>query len=453
MKRILLNLKNTNNEKDNKRDLYMFKLTRHTSNPVLKPDPNIAWEKEGVFNPGVTQLSSGEIAMLYRAVGERDAYISHIGLAKSKDGVLFERYVGDSDSRTESDQSGSLSHDSTPKPVFGPSVPFDIWATEDPRITKIEDDFYITYVAVPERIMDHNQGIERKLPLETATALLKTKDFITFENLGIISPRHSDNKDIVLFPRKIMGPYHKDVEPTEMHFVDDRGICPTMDIPQTSGDTEEGKESEGIKLDKKPRYAMLHRPNRWDKIWFAGEYRHAINVPLPCEIDLLPTLPSIWIAWSDDLIHWTHHQLLLSPSHQSDAKIGPGLPPIETSDGWLMIYHHVEKQDAVWDENKQLIQPEKFIYSVRAALLDLEDPTKIIGKLPYDILFPEAPYETEHNTQIVFPTGGFIKDDTLYVYYGASDYSIGLATGPLHELLQELKKEGIDGKTRHETTL
>ncbi|MCF7865424.1 MAG: hypothetical protein K9M11_02890 [Candidatus Pacebacteria bacterium] len=426
----------------------MFKLIRHISNPVLKPDPSIPWETEGVFNPGVTELSSGEVALLYRAVGERDSYISHIGLAKSKDGVVFERYIDNSSSDIASGPEAS----NVPKPVFGPSTEFDTWATEDPRITKIGDDFYITYVAVPERIMDHNQGIERKLPLETATALLKTKDFITFENLGIISPRHSDNKDIVLFPRKIMGPYHKDVEPTEMHFVDDRGICPTMDIPEKSGDTEEGEDSKGIRLDKKPRYAMLHRPNRWDKIWSAGEYRHAINVPLPCEIDLLPTLPSIWIAWSDDLIHWTHHQLLLSPSHQSDAKIGPGLPPIETPDGWLMIYHHVEKQDAVENTDPNLRKPEKFIYSVRVALLDLENPTKIIGKLPYDILYPEAPYETEHGTEIIFPTGGFIKDGKLHVYYGASDYSIGLATGSLDELLVELKKEGIDGKTRHETT-
>jgi predicted GH43/DUF377 family glycosyl hydrolase len=382
----------------------MFKLTRHELNPVLRPDPNIAWETEGVFNPGIVQVSPDEIVMLYRAVGERDSYISQFGLAKSKDGIHFERQTSPSDLSV-----------GVPQPVFGPSTAYDKWATEDPRITKIDEDFYITYVAVPERIMDHRHGIERVLPLETATALLRTKDFITFEHLEIISPLHSDNKDIVLFPKKVMGTYHED---TDL---------------------------------KKPRYAMLHRPNRWDKIWFEGQYKHSINVPIPCEIDLLPTLPSIWIAWSDDLVHWTHHQLLLSPSHQTDAKIGPGVPPIETSKGWLMIYHHVEKLDAVESEHVEERKPEKFIYSVRVALLDLEDPTKIIGKLPYDILFPEAPYETEHNTAIIFPTGGFIKDDMLYVYYGASDYSIGLATGSVDELLAELIEEGIAGKSRHET--
>jgi predicted GH43/DUF377 family glycosyl hydrolase len=357
----------------------MYKLTRHGSNPILKPEAEFPWETEGVFNPGVVKVGN-EVIMLYRAVGERDSYISHIGLAKSEDGVHFSRAFN--------------------KPVFGPSTFFDTWATEDPRITQIGNVFYITYVAVPARIMDHNHGIDRRFPLETATALLRTKDFSEYENLGIISPASSDNKDIVLFPRKMKG-----------------------------------------KSDR-PRYCMLHRPNRWDKLWFDGSYSKLIEMTLPCPIDSLPTLPSIWLAWSDDLISWTDHEILLSPSHNNiDAKIGPGLPPIETTDGWLVIYHHVENTD----------NPSNFKYSVRAALLDLENPTKIIGKLPYDILLPELPYEKELGSHIVFPTGGFVDGDTLYVYYGASDKYIGLATGSLSALLQALKTEGAIGPSKHET--
>ncbi|MDD5318874.1 MAG: hypothetical protein PHF79_03645, partial [Candidatus Pacebacteria bacterium] len=327
----------------------------------------------GVFNPGVIKVDH-EVIMLYRAVGERESYTSHIGLAKSKDGISFERL--------------------SKEPVFGPKQEFDKWATEDPRITQIEEDFYVTYVAVPERIMDHNQGIARDLPLETATALLKTKDFLTYENLGIISSPHSDNKDIVLFPKKIGG-----------------------------------------------RYAMLHRPNRWGKEWFESLYSKKVEVPLPFPFEQLPTLPSIWIAWSDDLIHWSDNEMLLSPSHDLDAKVGPGLPPIETSDGWLMIYHHVEKSKI----------PGNFIYSIRVALLDLKDPTHILGKLSYDILSPERPYESENGTHIIFPTGGYISGDTLFVYYGASDKYVCLATGSVQKLLEALKLEGISGHTRHET--
>jgi predicted GH43/DUF377 family glycosyl hydrolase len=387
----------------------MFRLIRHNANPILKPRPDLLWEREGVFNPGIAKVGD-EIIMLYRAVGERDAYISHIGLATSKDGVNFARYAKDAPRSGSGDSSlGDLLATVLPTPVIGPSSIIDKWATEDCRITPIGDDFYVTYVAVPERIMDHDKGIERVLPLTTSTALLRTRDFLSFEHLGIISPIHSDNKDIVLFPKKIMSNY-------------------------------DGKGA-------RERYMMLHRPNRWSKEWFAGAFAKAIDVPLPPLMtpEALPTLPSIWIAESDDLIIWDNHRLLLSPSHAHDAKIGPGIPPIETPDGWLMIYHHVDLC-----ENHET-HVSTFRYSMRAALLDLADPTKIIGKLPYDILEPEMPYETDKGTRIVFPTGGYVADGILHVYYGASDFTIGLASGSLDQLLAELKNEGVGGKTHHET--
>ncbi|PIZ99304.1 MAG: hypothetical protein COX77_01880, partial [Candidatus Komeilibacteria bacterium CG_4_10_14_0_2_um_filter_37_10] len=249
----------------------MFKLTRNVSNPILSPDNNLLWEREGVFNPGVTKFGK-EIYLLYRAVGEQESYISHFGLAKSSDGIHFQRVSSE--------------------PVFGPKEIFDQWATEDPRVTKIGDDYYVTYVAVAKRIMKDGQSIERFLPLETTTALLKTVDFLSYENLGIISPPNSDNKDIVLFPRQING-----------------------------------------------RYYILHRPNYWSQEWFAGPYEKYINEGLPCDVKNLPEIPGIWIASSLNLKNWTDHRLLMSPSHRSIAKIGPGVPPIETSDGWLVIYH------------------------------------------------------------------------------------------------------------------
>lgn len=321
----------------------MFKLTKHTHGPILRPDAARPWEAEGVFNPGVVK-SGDTIYMLYRAVGEKEAYISHLGLATSKDGVTFTR-VGD-------------------RPVFGPHKTYDKWATEDPRVTEIDGDFYVTYVALSQRVMENGEPPKRDGTLETSTALLKTKDFLSYEEFGVISPLGSDNKDIVLFPKKING-----------------------------------------------RHAMLHRPNRW----VSGQ----------------SPLPSIWMAFSDDFITWTDHRLFLTPTHHDDAKIGPGIPPIETKDGWLIIYHHVTRVD----------DSDKLIYTARAALFDLKDPTRLIGKLPYDILFPEEPYETENGMQIVFPTGGCIMDDTLYVYYGASDRYVCLATGSLSELLREIKKE------------
>lgn len=338
----------------------MFKLVRQSSGPILAPDRDLSWESEGVFNPGVVK-SGAEVFLLYRAVGEREAYVSRFGLATSHDGINFERVSRD--------------------PVFGPREIFDQWSTEDPRITEINHDFYVTYVALAKRIMKNGVSIKRFLPLETSTALLKTNDFLSYENLGVISPPNSDNKDIVLFPRLING-----------------------------------------------RYYMLHRPNRWSRQWFNGPYEKYVNEGLPCDVKDLPETPGIWIASSVDLKNWTDHHLLMLPSHPFDAKIGPGVPPLETADGWLIIYHHVRKDERTG----------QLTYSARAALLDLEDPTRFIAKLPDDILSPETPDETETGARIVFPTGGFISGDTLHVYYGSADRYVCLATGSLKALLTEL---------------
>ena len=104
----------------------MFQLIKYKDGPILVPDKNLPWETEGVFNPGIVKVND-EVVMLYRAVGERDSYISRFGLAKSKDGINFVR-VSD-------------------KPVFSPKEFFDKGAVEDPRITKIDDDSFS--IAVP----------------------------------------------------------------------------------------------------------------------------------------------------------------------------------------------------------------------------------------------------------------------------------------------------------------
>lgn len=338
----------------------MYKLLRFPDNPILSPEGGLPWEREGVFNPGAIKFGK-QVYLLYRAVGENEFYVSRLGLAKSDDGIKFIR---------------SLS-----EPIFEPYEDFDKWGVEDPRITKIGDDYYITYVAVAKRIMEQGEMVKRFIPLETSAALLKTRDFKSFENLGIISSPGSDNKDTTIFPRKINGLYY-----------------------------------------------MLHRPNRWTRDWFNGPYEKYVEEGLPCDPKDLPSIPSIWIASSLDLKTWSNHKLLMTPELDSDVKIGPGVPPIETKEGWLLIYHHVQKDK----------KSNRLIYSVRAALLDINDPSKLISKLDYDILTPEMPYENEKDSGIVFPNGSMVKGDTLFVYYGASDRYVCLATGSLSELISEL---------------
>ncbi len=335
----------------------MFKLTRHSANPILSPSADFPWESAGVLNPGVIRTED-KIVMLYRAVGERQNYISRIGMAESTDGVHFIRVSKD--------------------PIYSPKETFDKWGAEDPRITKIDEDYYITYVAVPDPVLIDGHAVDRVKPLETSVAILKTRDFKSFENLGIISPPCSDNKDIVLFPRKING-----------------------------------------------MYAVLHRPNHWNKLWCKTPFPKSGEDNLLCAMEDLPDAPGIWIGWSEDLKKWQDHSLVMSTSHSFDAKIGAGLPPIETADGWLLIYHEVEDMGQG-----------KLRYSACAALLDLRDPRRMISKLPDPILTPEM----LHEKNIVFPSGGFVSDGMIYVYYGMGDDAIGLAIGSVPELLEELRK-------------
>ncbi len=108
------------------------------------------------------------------------------------------------------------------------------------------------------------------------------------------------------------------------------------------------------------------------------------------------------------------------------SKIGGGAPPIKTDHGWLMIYHGVDK---------------KLVYRAGAALLDLDDPSRVIARLPTPILEPERKYELQGDVpNVVFPQGTVVFGDELLVFYGGADKVIGAASANINELLEALKK-------------
>jgi predicted GH43/DUF377 family glycosyl hydrolase len=113
-----------------------------------------------------------------------------------------------------------------------------------------------------------------------------------------------------------------------------------------------------------------------------------------------------------------------------EEKVGGSTPPLKTDRGWLVLYHGVENGGLGY-------------YRVGAVMLDLEDPTKVIGRTKDWIMEPEFDYEIEgYYKGCVFPTGNMIIDDTLYVYYGGADKYIGLATCDMNELIDfTLSKE------------
>ena len=160
------------------------------------------------------------------------------------------------------------------------------------------------------------------------------------------------------------------------------------------------------------RYAMLSRPSDTGHTPFGD----------------------IFYSESPDLTYWGRHRHVMSkgPVWWKGLKIGPGPIPIETPDGWLLIYHGVCNTC------------NGFVYRMGAALLDLEEPWRVISDGPGAFFGPEAPYEvTGMVPNVTFPCA-VVRDpdpasDRIAVYYGAADTHIALAFGHLGEIVEFAK--------------
>jgi predicted GH43/DUF377 family glycosyl hydrolase len=135
----------------------------------------------------------------------------------------------------------------------------------------------------------------------------------------------------------------------------------------------------------------------------------------------------IWLSASPDLKHWGGHRVVMEarggPLWDS-RKIGLNCPPLETREGWLILYHGVKRN------------PSGVIYRLGVALLDLEKPWIVRRRGDVPIFAPEAPYEILGDVErVVFPCGWTLVGDEIRLYYGAADLCVALATVSLAELL------------------
>ncbi|MGE5568560.1 MAG: hypothetical protein ACM3S5_05925 [Rhodospirillales bacterium] len=144
----------------------------------------------------------------------------------------------------------------------------------------------------------------------------------------------------------------------------------------------------------------------------------------------------IWISYSPDLRHWGSHKLVLRARRGSwwDAnKIGLSPPPVETSRGWLVIYHGVRQTAS------------GCLYRLGLALFDLHTPERCLLRGDSWVFGPEEPYERQGDVaNVVFPCGYTIAPDgdTMYLYYGGADTCIALATASIASLLGWLDNHG-----------
>ena len=103
-------------------------------------------------------------------------------------------------------------------------------------------------------------------------------------------------------------------------------------------------------------------------------------------------------------------------------------PPIKTKDGWLLLYHAMDKDNSR--------------YKLGVLLLDLKDPEKVLYRAQHPILEPDAWYENDWKPGIIYASGAIVIKGKLFVYYGGGDKYIGVASIKLSELIDSMKQNG-----------
>ena len=135
----------------------------------------------------------------------------------------------------------------------------------------------------------------------------------------------------------------------------------------------------------------------------------------------------IYLSYSKDLTYWGKHKLLMQPkSSWERLKIGAGPAPIETSEGWLLLYHGVTQTCS------------GYVYSMGGALLDRDDPSKVLHRSENYLLTPEKEYEcVGFVPNVVFPCSTLTDSATgrIALYYGCADTVFSLAFSTLDQII------------------
>lgn len=271
-------------------------------------------------------------------------------------------------------------------PVIFPEYDYEKMGTEDPRIILLDNTYYLFYTAY--------DGSNALVAFATST------DLITFSKHGLVTPKISYDRAEDIFRNSGVGEkyilfekYYKELGGANILLWEkDVTIFP--------------KKING-------KFALIHR-----------------------------ILPGIQVIYFDDFSQlnetsfWENYLkqlgkfIILDPKYDFENRnIGGGCPPIETPEGWLLIFHTIENT------------PAGNIYRASAALLDLNDPTKVIGRLHEPLFAPETSWEINGQVNnVVFPTGTILDKGRLMIYYGAADTVIAAKSVLLADLLKELKK-------------
>lgn len=345
----------------------MLTVTKH--GVILEKTKNL-FENLGVLNPAIYQ-DGNTVHMFYRAV--REGNYSSVGYCKL-DGPL--KVIERAD-----------------KPVFYPKESYEFQGVEDPRITKIKDAYYMTYAAF--------DGIN------VFGAYATSKDLRKFNRKGIITPKFTFDE------------FAKLIEPNTEEIGDEHFLFYNLFMMYRLKDLMKGEiyvwDKNLVFFPKKinGKFALLHRLHPSIQLLYFNK---------PSELT-----PEFWKEYIRNL---QNHIVMMPKFKHQNSHIGAGCPPIETEDGWLIIYHSAQ------------YAPKGYIYHACAALLDLNNPKKLIGRLKTPLFSPTEIWEKEgYVTNIVFPTGTALFGEDLYIYYGTADSRVAVASVNINELMQKLKNK------------
>ena len=328
---------------------------------ILKPTQE-SFESRAVLNPAIYQEGK-TVHMFYRAVNHLNE--SCIGYA---------RLLGPTKIVTR-DNVALINRENI----------YEAKGIEDPRIVKIGETFYMTYVA-----FDGKNAI---------TALAVSQNLKQFEKKGIIAPLITYDKAEDIFRKSVLK--------------DQYAFFETFYKDKVGYDVLLWEKDIFLFPEKiKGKFVLIHRILPEIQILYFKNFN---------ELNL-----SFWRNYLRHLGDW----VLLEKKYWYESRnIGGGAPPIKTKKGWVLIYHAVE------ETNK------KKVYHAGAALLDLKNPQKVLGHLKDPLFSPTEKYEKRGEvSNAVFPTGTAIFGKNLYIYYGCADKKIAVAKVNLNDLIKELLK-------------
>ena len=334
---------------------------------VVLDKSDLGFENAGALNPACIRVGD-EVHMFYRAVRHGNySTIGHCILKGPREVAM----------RAE-------------KPLMIPEHTYESQGIEDPRIVRIEGTYYLTYT-----VYDRANALG---------AYATSQDLKTFTKHPVITPQFTyrefkklidccpDLNQKYLFHYKVLKEHGLGEDMADKLLLWDKNL---MFFPR--------------KINGK--FALLHRIHPGIQLVLFND---------PKDLDRT--------FWEHYLMDLKRH-IVMDPllPHES-SHIGGGAPPIETADGWLIIYHSAEDT------------PHGFVYHACAALLDLNDPRKVIGRLKKPLISPQDEWEKEgYVKNIIFPSGTAVFDDDLYIYYGAADERVAVASVKLNSLLEQLK--------------